>query len=77
MLQETESTCNVGDGLDVVILQYTSQGVLVANNPPANTGDVRDTDSIPELGSSPEEGSATHFSIVAWRLPRTEEPAGL
>ena len=24
-----------------------------------------------------EEGMATHSSICAWRIPRTEEPAGL
>ena len=25
----------------------------------------------------PEEGMATHSSILAWRIPRTEEPGGL
>ena len=24
-----------------------------------------------------EEEMATHFSILAWRIPRTEEPGGL
>ena len=24
-----------------------------------------------------EEGMATHFSILAWRIPRTEEPGSL
>ena len=24
-----------------------------------------------------EEGMATHSSVLAWRIPRTEEPAGL
>ena len=24
-----------------------------------------------------EEEMATHFSILAWKIPRTEEPAGL
>jgi len=24
-----------------------------------------------------EEGMATHYSILAWRIPRTEEPGGL
>ena len=24
-----------------------------------------------------EEGMATHFSILAWRIPRTEKPGGL
>ena len=30
--------------------------------------------SIPGLGRSPEEGMASHCSILAWRIPRTEEP---
>ena len=33
--------------------------------------------SIPELGKSPGEGVATHSSILAWRVPWTEEPYGL
>jgi len=34
---------------------------------------------VPSLGQedSLEEGMATHSSILAWRLPWTEEPAGL
>ena len=29
--------------------------------------------SIPGSGRSPEEGMATHSSILAWRIPWTEE----
>ena len=43
----------------------------VVKNLPATQG------SIPELGRSPEEGMATHSSILAWRIPWTEEPGGL
>ena len=32
---------------------------------------------IPGSGRSPEEGMATHSSILAWRMPWTEEPGGL
>ena len=40
--------------------------------------DVRDTGSIPGLGRLPEEGGmATHSSILAWRIPRTEESGRL
>ena len=53
-----------------------SQVALVIKNPPANAGDVRDAGSIPGLGKSPEEGMATHSSVLAWRIPRTEEPGG-
>ena len=46
-------------------------------NPPANAGDARDAGSIPRLGMSLEEQMATHSSILAWQIPRTEEPGGL
>ena len=34
---------------------------------------------VPFLGGEDplEKGMATHASILAWRLPRTEEPGGL
>ena len=38
---------------------------------------VRDLDSIPGLGRSLEKGMATHSSILAWRIPWTEEPGRL
>ena len=37
---------------------------------------VGDLGSIPELGRPLEEGMATHSSILAWRIPWTEEPGG-
>ena len=37
----------------------------------------RDAGLIPELGRSPEEGMATHSNILPWRIPWTEDPAGL
>ena len=37
---------------------------------------ARDLGSIPGSGRL-EEGMATHSSIVAWRIPWTEEPGGL
>ena len=33
--------------------------------------------SIPGSGRSPGEGMATHSSILAWKIPQTEEPCGL
>ena len=32
---------------------------------------------IPALGRSLEKGMETHSSILAWRIPWTEEPGGL
>ena len=50
----------------------------MVKNPPANAGDVGDSGSIPGSGRSPgEEILATHSSILAWRIPWTEEPGRL
>ena len=50
--------------------------VLVVKNPPANARDVRGVGLIP--GEDPlEEDMAIHSSILAWRIPWTEEPGGL
>ena len=38
---------------------------------------AEDPGLIPVLGRSPEKGMATHSSILAWRIPWTEEPGGL
>ena len=53
---------------------WASQAVLMVKNPPANARDIRDSGSIPELGRFPEEGMATHSSIIARRIPWTEKP---
>ena len=53
------------------------QVVLVVKNPPANAGEVRDAGSIPGQEDPLEKGVATHSSILAWRIPWTEEPGGL
>ena len=47
----------------------------MVKNPPANSGDVRDRDL--GLEDTLKEDMATHSSILAWRLPWTEEPGGL
>ena len=48
----------------------------MVNNSSANAGDVR-LRFDPWVGKIPEKGVATHFSILAWRIPWTEEPGGL
>ena len=50
---------------------------LVIKNLSANPGDLRDAGSIPGQDDPLEEGMATHSSILAWRVPWTEEPGGL
>ena len=49
----------------------------MVKNPPANAGNVRDMGLIPGQEDSLEEGMAVHSSILAWRIPWTEEPGGL
>ena len=58
------------------ILYVGFPGGTVVKNPPANAGDTREAGSIPGSGRSLEEGTATHSSILAWRIPWTEEPGG-
>ena len=50
--------------------------VLVVKNPPASAGYIRDVGSI-SVGQedSLEKGTAIHFSVLAWRIPRTENLA--
>ena len=51
-------------------------GGSVVKNPPANAGDIRETGSVPGSRRHLEGGMATHSSILAWRIPWTEEPGG-
>ena len=50
---------------------------LVVKTPSVHAGDARDTGLIPGQEDPLEEGMATHSSILAWRIPWTEEPGGL
>ena len=44
---------------------------------PMQETDIRDMRSVSRLGRSPGEGHATHSSLLAWKIPLTEEPGGL
>ena len=46
----------------------------MVKNPPANAGGVG---SIPGQEDPLEKGMATHSSVLAWEIPRTEQPGGL
>ena len=52
-------------------------GSLVVKGLPANVGDTRDTVLIPGLENPLEKEMTDHSSILAWRIPWTEEPGGL
>ena len=68
-------------------MHISLEGALVVKNPSVREGDIRDGGSVPHkrhkwvqsLGwEDPlEKGMGTHFSILAWRIPWTEEPGGL
>ena len=54
------------------MITWTSLVVLVIENPPDNAGD-----ETQDWEDHLEEGTATHSSILAWRIPWTEEPGRL
>ena len=54
-----------------------SQVALLAKNLLLNAGDIRHVGLIPGSGRSHGGGHATHFRILAWRIPCTEKPDGL
>ena len=49
----------------------------MVKNLPASAGDA--SEAAQSLGREDplEEGMATHSSVLAWRIPWTEEPGGL
>ena len=56
---------------------WVSQVVLVVKNLPANAGDIRDMGLIPGLENPLKEKMATQSSVLTWKIPWTEDPAGL
>ena len=51
-------------------------GGTVVENLFANAGDTGDLGLIPGLGRAPGEGNGNPLSILAWKIPWTEEPGG-
>ena len=49
----------------------------MVKNLPTNSGDTRDGFDPWDGKITPEEGMATHSSILAWRIPWTEGPGRL
>ena len=46
--------------------------------PPPAVQDTKETQAQSLGGEDPlEDNTATHSSILAWRIPKTEEPGGL
>ena len=60
-----------------LLLVLHSQVAQWLTNPPASAGDTRDVGSIPRSGRAPEVENGNPLSILAWKMPWTEEPCGL
>ena len=56
-------------------MERASQVARVVRNSPANA-DVRDMDQIP-WDPTDGMGMATYSSVLAWKIPWTEEPSGI
>ena len=56
---------------------YIFPSASVVKNLPANAGDTGDVDLIPGSGYPLKEEMATHSSILASKIPWTEESGGL
>ena len=69
--------CEGDDSSPSSIFSFPLTGAaLVVKDVSAGAGDIRDLDSMARWGRSQEKGMATHSSILAWRIPWTEEPGG-
>ena len=58
-------------------LEYKWKGFFGGSDNKESACNAGDLGLIPVLGRYPGEGNATHSSILAWRIPQTEEPGGL
>ena len=54
-----------------------SQAALVVKNLLAHAGDIETWVRTLGREDTLEEGMATHSSVLAWEIPRTEKPVGL
>ena len=56
---------------------HTIHGFPGGSEVKASASNAGDPGSIPGQEDPPEKEMATHFSILAWRIPWTEEPGRL
>ena len=61
----------------IICKVYRENGLLWWLSSKESTCSAGDVGSIPCLGRSPGGGHVTHSSILAWKVPWTEEPGGL
>ena len=62
---------------DSIIQIHLFPGGPVVKNPPANAGNARDLVRSLSWEDPLEEEMVTCFSMLAWKIPWTEEPGGL
>ena len=56
------------------LMTWGFSGGSVVQNLPTNAGDTGDMILIPRSERAVEEEMATHFTVLAWEIPWTEEP---
>ena len=61
----------------IIAKNFPMKGFPGGSDGKASTCNVRDFGLIPEFGRFLGEGNGYHSRILAWRIPRTEEPGGL
>ena len=73
------TVCLVGLERKKKIARYSCKRVVFSggSDNKESTCNVGDPGSISGLGRSPGEGNGNPLSILAWRIPRTEEPGRL
>ena len=70
-------SCQEAVGMRVVKLPGKApQMALLVKSPHANAGEVRVVGLLSGSGRLLEKEMATHYHILAWRIPWTEEPGG-
>ena len=69
----TESACNAGDLGSIPVLGTSLVAQMVKHLPTMRETQVQSLDWEDPL----EKEMATHSGILAWKIPRTEEPGGL
>ena len=57
----------------VLVVKYLPANAGDKKKSPANAADVREACSVPGWGQCLGGGHGIHPSILAWRIPRTEE----
>ena len=77
--RETEQTSGAREALcpGIASMQPTLQDFAQGSFGKEFAGNAGEPGLIPGLGRSPGEGNSNPHSILAWGIPRTEEPGRL